>query len=158
MRKIKYQAFFNGYMWDVLQLNFSSGGIECELQREEGGAFPKVDTSTYDDVKLREYTGLKDKNGVEIYEGDVLQMPVTGNTDYHGEWCKNEVIKMQGQWLMSHISSEKGKLPRGYTRGFLLDHYEYDMKLFLWADDYSPHTKVEVIGNIYENPCGVDKE
>lgn len=104
-------------------------------------------------VELMQFTGLVDKNGKEIYEGDILKCPVTGSKDYHGEWYTCEILNMHGQWITSHINSEKGKLPRGYTRGDLLDScFEYDMKLFLWGKDYIPHTECEIIGNIYENP------
>ena len=104
-------------------------------------------------TSIMQFTGLKDRDGKDIYEGDLVRCPVDINTDYHGEWCINEVICQHGQWIVSHISSEKGKLPRGYTRGFLLDSwFDFDSKLFLWGEDYVPRSDIEVIGNIYENP------
>jgi hypothetical protein len=60
---------------------------------------------------------------------------------------------VHGQFIASHLKSEKGKLPRGYTRGFLLEFgFEYTPKLFMWNEDYQPHAEIEIIGNIYENP------
>jgi hypothetical protein len=74
------------------------------------------------------------------------------NTDFHGAYSIYEIVKVNGQWVTSYIRSETGfKLPRGYTRGFLLDHYEYSAKLFLWSEEYKPHTEIEVIGNVYEH-------
>jgi len=84
---------------------------------------------------LMQYTGLKDKNGKEIYEGDVLKV---------GDWRKLDT------WKMPHEGNDKafvgfqdgsftiGEEPNRYSHGLTGWHIE--------------NMKLEVIGNIYENP------
>lgn len=75
MREIKFRAWIK------------TGGMDREgcmvnLNSEE------IDECIDDGEPVMQYTGLKDKNGKEVYEGDVLNwmdliFPITVN-DYHG--------------------------------------------------------------------------
>lgn len=101
---------------------------------------------------VMQYTGLKDKNGSEIYEGDILKVPSI-NDHVHGNYSYKEVIYRNGTWIVQYIKSEKGQVvPRGYMAGHLIDCYDHDYKDLVFYDDRLEHTDIEIAGNIYENP------
>ncbi len=82
---------------------------------------------------LMQFTGLKDKNGKEIYEGDIV-----------------EYLQMFGSSKTDEWNREKG-IVRWWKDGWLPFVWENDMS----GDDdwYSNHQKdYRIIGNIYESP------
>jgi len=87
------------------------------------------------DVKtLGQYTGLKDKNGKEIYEGDIVKVFAFG--DYKKGYVKyNEIWGRYDIGWMNEIEKYKNNEVVG---SFAFMKNDYDL--------------LEIVGNIYENP------
>ena len=76
-----------------------------------------------DEIVLMQSTGLKDKNGKEIFEGDVVKMA----KDVYSEPTHYEVVRYRGG-------------------AYRLESKQHGCELWL------RHTNCEIVGNIYENP------
>ncbi|UVH22827.1 YopX family protein [Lacticaseibacillus paracasei] len=114
-REIKFRAFLNSKYYEN----------PCMLSWEELlEQYDAIDMFQRDLMTLMQYTGLKDKNGREIYEGDIVDVGIEDQ---------------DGNPLFARVCYEK------YAAGYVLDNGGNGIWQRLTED-------CEVIGNIFENP------
>ena len=123
MREIKFRAWDkeNEYMYydvGLHPLNCKS----CMTISSEGLYYNN--SKPEHNHELMQYTGLKDKNGKEIYENDIIK--------------RNNGNKYIVEWNKEHSKFELFRIKDRYPVDF--------MELSAWKE------QVEIIGNIYENP------
>lgn len=122
MRELKFRV------WDTELKQFTSPNVHHLtktndiLEIELDHSIRKI--SGEDRFEIQQYTGLKDKNGVEIYEGDIISIKFFN--------CDSITYKVIWDQLNAAFL---GLTKKGSMSGI-----------------YGVGSNVEVIGNIFENP------
>ena len=132
MREIKFRVLIDREMYyqdkyEAYGDNLSSIDI-CKETITITSFYNYEDVYRFEDekVKLMQYTGLKDKNGKEIYEGDIVLIKL----DETSTWHKTVVGFKKGAFIADLIDKED---------------YVYIFHHGFTGDDF------EIIGNVYEN-------
>ncbi|TAN63740.1 hypothetical protein WS9_015460 [Paraclostridium sordellii 8483] len=96
---------------------------------------------------IMQYTGLKDKNGKEIYEGDILSYKHIVYTDC----SKTEIEKIEDEAFIEIINyAPIASVVKAHSENVKCFGHDTINNQFLIIDLKSD--EVEVIGNTYENP------
>lgn len=140
-------------MFDVAEIRFGSDNnatIVCFSQAKTGGGKFDIPTQRVSHLLskgiLMQSTGLKDKNGKLIYEGDIIEWSGDG---YIKDIIPSIAVVEWGEdgWELKPIT-EGSYLCHDQELGdeerFDLEFYSYDGSEFVWGE-------LEIIGNIYEN-------
>jgi uncharacterized phage protein (TIGR01671 family) len=133
MREIKYQGFNGTKLQDVRRIDFDADGhtvfwFPCEN-------YPNIFYQNCEKYPLRQFTGFKDKNDKEIYEGDIVEW-----LDFNNWRVAIVEINPDIQFRIIHSPVRPPSIEEGYI-------FEYGR--FSYSDTEHHLT---IIGNIYENP------
>lgn len=116
MRKIKFRA------WDRVRKKWLTRfyvGMSSDVYDVIFGGWRKLD-----DINLIQFTGIKDKNDKEVYEGDIIKACIYGDEEPQ----KLDVEFRNGAFIIDYEDSEYDCINVGEFVG-----------------------TIEIIGNIYEN-------
>lgn len=134
MRELKFRAKVNGsYVYSDSYVNL---------------AFYFDATKDYEQ---EQYTGLKDKNGKEVFEGDIIKWKTTR---YHTKEQEEKGVAMP-KYFKSPVLFYHGEFLVNESDIIVLDGGAYDTPLCWFFEDCigAPFDyKAQVIGNVYENP------
>lgn len=138
MREIKFRAWDEGNKvmhYDFQWIQSGNEGNDWICFVSDKTPWPSVDNGILfnnpyfsQQLKKMQFTGIRDKNGKEIYDGDILSF---ADTYFY------EVRFEDAKFVCYHLNKQYGKW------GDLSRIYDVD---------FAKYGGIEIIGNIYEHP------
>lgn len=133
MREIKFRGKSNKYGWMYGNLSYrEEDGNSAVFIEDQGfcGDLTPVERDT-----VGQYTGLKDANGEDIYEGDILDLYIPKNNVGKPEHRKRKVIWKDSGFQITNMHGDS-----------IMDRVTSTIKLIY-----------TIIGNIHDNPEMTEK-
>ena len=125
MRELKFRAWANGYEKWCHRIEYIDDGLWLGYVDDGVGELSTTD------IVVEQYTGLQDKNGKEIYEGDIVKLT--------GKVAKNKGTLYKVVW-------------DNFLTGFDLISLERSKEDIGYLNEVEMEERYKVIGNIHENP------
>lgn len=153
MRTIKFRA------WDRKEKEIIYDALEIKnIGLGDGSVIARSDAQRGNDLDWMQFTGLLDKNGKEIFEGDIVMLNC-GSDD--GATIRHKITATIGWdingWV-ARIPDKKVVVKGGSEKGKKLSWREIHSWCGMHDCLSDTWVKREVIGNIYENPELIEQE
>jgi uncharacterized phage protein (TIGR01671 family) len=127
-REIKFRAWTGAIMEYNVMVGFLGAFYAQGMDDKDAACISPYNTKYPGEVPVMQYTGLKDKNGKDIYEGDVVSREETKCNEPSTAFY--EVVFGEGRYALKTIKST----------------------IFIGGAICHVLDEIEVIGNIHENP------
>lgn len=138
MREIKFRAWIKEnyyddkpYMLRQVKAVEPNGDIQIDLAFHETKGW--YDCHSANEIELMQYTGINDKNGTEIYDGDIIKFSERSINGFISTHVCRVFQSENGAWRVE-------------------GHPDFDTSYITRRELYLIRKICEVIGNVYGNP------